>query len=42
MSSPRHGFEQVRRAQAARLVIDAIPTLAWSAGIREWMEREKN
>jgi formate hydrogenlyase transcriptional activator len=32
MASPRHGFEQTRRAHDVRLVIDAIPTLAWSAG----------
>jgi len=32
MASPRQGFEQVRRMQDARLAIDAIPTLAWSAG----------
>jgi PAS domain S-box-containing protein len=32
MASPRHGFEQTRRAHDVRLVIDAIPALAWSAG----------
>jgi PAS domain S-box-containing protein len=31
MASPRHSFEQARRAQDVRLVIDAIPALAWSA-----------
>jgi formate hydrogenlyase transcriptional activator len=31
MASPRHSFEQTRRAHDVRLVIDAIPALAWSA-----------
>jgi PAS domain S-box-containing protein len=31
MASPRHSFEQARRAHDVRLVIDAIPALAWSA-----------
>jgi PAS domain S-box-containing protein len=31
MASPKHGLEQARRAHDVRLVIDAIPTLAWSA-----------
>jgi transcriptional regulator with PAS, ATPase and Fis domain len=32
MTSTGHGFEQARQVQDVRLVIDAIPTLAWSSG----------
>jgi PAS domain S-box-containing protein len=32
MASARHSFEQAREAQDVRAVVDAIPTLAWSAG----------
>ena len=32
MASPGHGSEQGREAQDIRLVVDTIPTLAWSAG----------
>ena len=31
MASPGHGSEQVRQAQDFRLVVNSIPTLAWSA-----------
>jgi formate hydrogenlyase transcriptional activator len=31
MLSPRHGFEEARCWQDVRLVVDTIPTLAWSA-----------
>jgi hypothetical protein len=31
MASSGHGSEQARQAQDIRLVIDTIPTLAWSA-----------
>jgi len=31
MASARHSFEQAREAQDVRAVVDAIPTLAWSA-----------
>src|SRR6266851_2984664 len=31
MAATRQGFEQARQAQDVRLVIDTIPTLAWSA-----------
>ena len=31
MASTRHQYDQASQAQDARLVIDAIPTLAWSA-----------
>lgn len=31
MASPRHGLELARRTHGVRLVIDAIPALAWSA-----------
>src|SRR5216683_1710517 len=31
MAATRHHFEQARQAQDVRLVIDTIPTLAWSA-----------
>jgi PAS domain-containing protein len=31
MASPGHGSEQGREAQDIRLVVDTIPTLAWSA-----------
>ena len=32
MESLRHGFEQPGDVQDIRLVVDTIPTLAWSAG----------
>jgi PAS domain S-box-containing protein len=32
MASWRHGFEEPGDVQDIRLVVDAIPTLAWSAG----------
>jgi PAS domain S-box-containing protein len=32
MASSRHGFEEPIDAQDIRLVVDTIPTLAWSAG----------
>jgi hypothetical protein len=32
MASLRHGFEEPGDVQDIRLVVDAIPTLAWSAG----------
>ena len=32
MASAEHSSEQARQAQDVRLVVDAIPTLAWSAG----------
>src|ERR1700722_3443257 len=32
MASLRHGVEEPRDAQDIRLVVDTIPTLAWSAG----------
>src|SRR5260221_3138320 len=31
MSSVEHSSDQARLVEAARLVVDAIPTLAWSA-----------
>src|SRR5713226_6019597 len=31
MAATRHHFEQARQAQDVRLVVDTIPTLAWSA-----------
>jgi hypothetical protein len=31
MASVEHGSEQARQEQDVRLVVDAIPTLAWSA-----------
>jgi len=31
MGSAGHGCEEARQAQDIRLVVDAIPTLAWSA-----------
>ncbi len=31
MAAARNGSEQARPAQDVRLVVDAIPTLAWSA-----------
>ena len=32
MASLRHGFEEPGDEQDIRLVVDTIPTLAWSAG----------
>jgi len=32
MASPPHGFEEPGDAQGIRLVVDTIPSLAWSAG----------
>src|SRR4029077_20654431 len=32
MASLRHGFEEAGDEQDIRLVVDTIPTLAWSAG----------
>jgi PAS domain-containing protein len=32
MASLRHGFEEPGDVQDIRLVVDTIPTLAWSAG----------
>jgi hypothetical protein len=32
MASLRHGFEEPGDVQGIRLVVDTIPTLAWSAG----------
>jgi PAS domain-containing protein len=31
MATEQHSSEQARQAQEARLAVDAIPTLAWSA-----------
>jgi PAS domain S-box-containing protein len=42
MASPRQGSEQARQAQDVRLVVDAIPTLAWAArpdGSAEFLNR---
>jgi PAS domain-containing protein len=32
MASLRHGFEEAGDVQDIRVVVDTIPTLAWSAG----------